>query len=242
MKWFKHITSSYNDPTIREAELIYKDAAYVIFFKALEVYGEEYCNTDSDGFLTINFQLFCQKLHKSSTKVEQLFNFFQEKEKIFYSVHFGLLRFKVPKFNSLASNWTKRKSALPTEVPTEVPTEAPTAIEVEVEIKKEKNIKKRYNPGDDCSFFKDPEFKDAWKSYQVTRHKKKCSDSERAIKAVVKKLIKLSGNDKGKAIRILDQSANSGWSDLYELKTNGKENNQNQQTIDYSCISTLDNK
>ncbi len=122
MKWFKHLTGSHDDPIIRAAELIWRDAAYVIFFKTCEIYGEEYKDVDEDEWLTLNYRLFLQKLHKSSTKVEQVLNFYQQKCKIYYTIEHGEIKIKIPKFNNLASNWTTRKSARPTEVPTEAPT------------------------------------------------------------------------------------------------------------------------
>lgn len=79
----------------------------------------------------------------------------------------------------------------------------------------------KYNPITDCSFFNDTDFKEAWQSWNIVRQKKKCSNSDRAIKMAVNKLMGLSVGDKVKAIQILDQSAHKGYSDLYELKEDG---------------------
>lgn len=87
-----------------------------------------------------------------------------------------------------------------------------------MEIENEIEIKDKHKPIENCIFWNDPEFKEAWKSWQEVRTKKKCSKSDRAIKMAIKKLMELSGGNKKKATQILDNSANGGWSDIYELK------------------------
>ena len=92
-------------------------------------------------------------------------------------------------------------------------------IDIDIDIDK-KNIK--YNPLIDCSFFKDDDFEDAWRSWNIVRTKKKCSNSDRAIKMVINKIMTLSGGNKELAIKIIDQSANGGYTDLWPLKEDKK--------------------
>lgn len=77
---------------------------------------------------------------------------------------------------------------------------------------------KRYNPADDLQFFNDKDFNNVWKDYMSVRVRKRASNSDRAIKQAIMNLVKLSKGDKRKAIAIVDQSVNSGWTGLFEPK------------------------
>lgn len=77
---------------------------------------------------------------------------------------------------------------------------------------------KRYNPADDLKFFNDKDFNAVWKDYMSVRTRKRASNSDRAIKQAITNLIKLSKGNKRKAIAIVDQSVNSGWTGLFEPK------------------------
>lgn len=136
MKWFKHSTGSHDDPDIADGEDLFGDAAYTVFFKTLEVYGEEY-NHLADGWLDISKTFLRRKLKKSWAKVEQVLNFYKEKNRIIFTTTPDRISLKVPKFIEIASNWTIRENPSPTEAPTE----APTAIEVEEEVEKKKKRK-----------------------------------------------------------------------------------------------------
>jgi len=133
MDWFKHKTASHDDPDICDAEDIYGDSAYAIFFKLCELYGQEFTHLD-DGFLNVSQTFLRRKLRKSWAKVEQVLNFYQERNRICYKVEYGRIKIRMPKFIDLASNWVKRNESQPTEAPTE----APTAKEVEVEVEEKK--------------------------------------------------------------------------------------------------------
>jgi len=138
MQWYKHSTSSHDDPDIMDAWDIYGEFAYTSFFMILEIYGQEF-NGLSDGWLTISQTFLKRKLRKSWTKVELLLNFYQERKRILYSTDYGKVKIKIPKFIDLASNWSKRKPITPTEVTTEAPT-AKNRIE-EKKNRKENSIK-----------------------------------------------------------------------------------------------------
>ena len=91
-------------------------------------------------------------------------------------------------------------------------------LNMPIEDENKDETKDKYRPIEDCLFWNDSDFKEAWRSRQLVRTKKKCSNSDRAIKMVVKKLMQLSDGKKEKAIQIIDNSANGGWTDIYELK------------------------
>lgn len=87
----------------------------------------------------------------------------------------------------------------------------------EVEKPQPKKIEK-YNPADDLSFFNDADFQIVWTEYMSIRTRKKASNTDRAIKGAITNLNKLSKGNKRKAIAIVDQSVNSGWTGLFEPK------------------------
>jgi hypothetical protein len=87
----------------------------------------------------------------------------------------------------------------------------------EVEKPQPKKIEK-YNPTVDLSFFNDADFQTVWAEYMSIRVRKKASNTDRAIKGAITNLNKLSNGSKRKAIAIVDQSVNSGWTGLFEPK------------------------
>ena len=78
------------------------------------------------------------------------------------------------------------------------------------EIKEYKNIKNKY--------YEDTDLDKAFSDYVAMRVKIKKPMSDRAIELAKAKLNKLSGDDKNKAIEILNQSILGSWQGLYELK------------------------
>lgn len=131
MHWFKHYTTSMDDPDVQEAEDLFGDAGYAVFFKLLEVYGKEYNQVDAEGWLLISRKILRRKLGKSWRKVEQILSFYQTKSRIFFKTKNSHVLINIPKFIERASNWTKRKRGKPTEGPQE----APTAKEGEENVK-----------------------------------------------------------------------------------------------------------
>lgn len=107
MQWFKHSTASHDDPDISDAEDLFNEFGYTGFFKILEIYGQEFNNLE-DGHLNISCTFLSRKLRKSWRIVEQLLNFFSERKRFSYSVNYGRVKLKIPKFIILADNWSKR--------------------------------------------------------------------------------------------------------------------------------------
>jgi DNA-binding MarR family transcriptional regulator len=70
-------------------------------------------------------------------------------------------------------------------------------------------------------FFKSKKFSRLWfEEFLPMKKRKKASISPRAQKTQLNKLIDYSNNDLRIAIEILTKSIDSGWSDIYPLKTN----------------------
>jgi hypothetical protein len=88
----------------------------------------------------------------------------------------------------------------------------------DTEQKQDKPKVEKYNPADDLQYFNDDDFQLVWKEYMSIRIRKKASNTDRAIKGAITNLNKLSNGSKRKAIAIVDQSVNSGWTGLFEPK------------------------
>ena len=74
-----------------------------------------------------------------------------------------------------------------------------------------------------------------WIKYQ--RSKKKYY-VQMSAKACYRKLLKLSGGDLNKMVKIVDQSVANNWAGLFELKdNNGRTNNNKQQSGTYNVFS-----
>ena len=139
MKWFQHSTDSHDDPDISDAEDLFRDVGYSVFFKTLEIYGREFNSINGEGWLHVSVTFFRRKLRKSVTKVEQVLNFYQTRGRIFYKIEGETISLKIPKFLDKADNWTRRnpKEESPKLCSNSVGT---TAIE-EKKKRKEKEIK-----------------------------------------------------------------------------------------------------
>ena len=118
MDWFQHDTDSHDDPDISDAEDKFGDAGYSVFFKTLEIYGKEFSHLNNEGWLRISKVFLRRKLRKSWTKVEQILNFYQERERVYTKTENGFILINIPKYLKKASNWTKRIKPKPTEAPT----------------------------------------------------------------------------------------------------------------------------
>jgi len=171
MDWFKHATCSHDDPDISDAMDEFGLAGYAVFFITLEVYGREFNHLDSDGWLTLSSRYIARKLRQSSTKVQQILNFYSERQRIFVKVDGNSISIKCPKFIDIASNWVKRKKGEPTEG-LQRDTVAPTAKEVEEEVEEEKDIYR-------CVF-------DFWNDQKIFVHERYGDKERAAIKSALK--------------------------------------------------------
>lgn len=147
MEWIKHKTAAHEDPAISDAMDEFGDAGYAFYFILLEIYGKEYNNTDSEGWLRVSMPFLKRKLRKSSAKVQLLFNFYQKKAKINFKIEGKDISFQIPKFVYYASTWAKRKKTFPQATPPEAPLERPhNSHPIEPEVRsKNKEVRKENN-------------------------------------------------------------------------------------------------
>jgi uncharacterized phage protein (TIGR02220 family) len=142
MDWYKHSTGSHDDPDVSDAMDEFGHVGYSVFFITLEVYGSEFNHLDSEGWLTISKRFLARKLRLSQAKVEQILNFYSERQRIITKTSKNTISVNCPKFVDIASNWTRRRTSTPTEA-LQRPYVAPTAKEEE---EKKKRREEEYIP------------------------------------------------------------------------------------------------
>lgn len=116
MKWFKHSVDSHDDPDISDAEDLFKDAGYVIFFKIKELYAREYNHTNDEGWLHLSEGFVKRKLRKSVTKVSRVLNFYEKRKRIYFQKCNGGYLIKIPNFIDIMDNWSRRETIKTTEL------------------------------------------------------------------------------------------------------------------------------
>jgi len=137
MYWFKHPTDSRRDPDLVSARDKFGDKAVVIFWDLLEIYGREFNGLDEEDFLWVTKPFLTRELRRKWTTTHLVLSYYEKLGRLQVIVNENQVGIKIPKFITMASNWTKRKKPKPTEVPTVVP----TAIEVEVEVEEKKELR-----------------------------------------------------------------------------------------------------
>lgn len=112
MKWFKHMVDSLNDPDILEAQEIFGDIGYIVFFKTLEVMAREF-DVKRPGYNDFTLKTFAKLLRKNPKSFLKVLSFFQEKNRIFFKKYTkdGVDRIKLncPKLKKLCDEWTKKQ-------------------------------------------------------------------------------------------------------------------------------------
>ena len=126
------------------------------------------------------------------------------------------------------------------ETPTETPTNTPTEHKQECkEYKNDKNVKneKKERKGQDVYYPNDELLNNAFKEFLTMRNKiKKPLATKQALTRMMNKIEKLSCGDNDLAIKILNQSTDHCWQDVYELKSDGGGNQTGNSGIDWDNV------
>ena len=126
------------------------------------------------------------------------------------------------------------------ETPTETPTNTPTEHKQECkEYKNDKNVKneKKERKGQAVYYPNDELLNNAFKEFLTMRNKiKKPLATKQALTRMMNKIEKLSGGDNDLAIKILNQSTDHCWQDVYELKTDSCGNRTGNSGIDWDNV------
>ena len=126
------------------------------------------------------------------------------------------------------------------ETPTETPTNTPTEHKQECkEYKNDKNVKneKKERKGQAVYYPNDELLNNAFKEFLTMRNKiKKPLATKQALTRMMNKIEKLSGGDNDLAIKILNQSTDHCWQDVYELKSDSGGNRTGNSCIDWDNV------
>lgn len=126
------------------------------------------------------------------------------------------------------------------ETPTETVTNTPTEHKQECkEYKNEKNVKndKKERKGQAVYYPNDELLNNAFKEFVTMRNKiKKPLATKQALTRMMNKIEKLSCGDNDLAIKILNQSTDHCWQDVYELKSDSGGNRTGNSGIDWDNV------
>ena len=126
------------------------------------------------------------------------------------------------------------------ETPTETPTDTGTEHKQEYkEDKNDKNVKneKKERKGHAVYYPNDEFLNNAFKEFLTMRNKiKKPLATKQALTRMMNKIEKLSGGDNDLAIKILNQSTDHCWQDVYELKSDSGGNRNGNSGIDWDNV------
>ena len=106
-------------------------------------------------------------------------------------------------------------------------------------IKNDKNVKneKKERKGQDVYYPNDELLNNAFKEFLTMRNKiKKPLATKQALTRMMNKIEKLSGGDNDLAIKILNQSTDHCWQDVYELKSDSGGNRTGNSCIDWDNV------
>ena len=126
------------------------------------------------------------------------------------------------------------------ETPTETPTNTHTEHKQECkEYKNDKNVKnvKKERKGQAVYYPNDELLNNAFKEFVTMRNKiKKPLATKQALTRMMNKIEKLSCGDNDLAIKILNQSTDHCWQDVYELKSDSGGNRTGNSGIDWDNV------
>ena len=126
------------------------------------------------------------------------------------------------------------------ETPTETPTNTPAEHKQECkEYKNDKNVKneKKERKGQAVYYPNDELLNNAFKEFLTMRNKiKKPLATKQALTRMMNKIEKLSCGDNDLAIKILNQSTDHCWQDVYELKSDSGGNRTGNSGIDWDNV------
>ena len=133
-------------------------------------------------------------------------------------------------------NTNEHTSDTPTETPTNTPTEHKQECK---EYKNDKNVKneKKERKGQAVYYPNDELLNNAFKEFLTMRNKiKKPLATKQALTRMMNKLEKLSCGDNDLAIKILNQSTDHCWQDVYELKEDSDGRRSGSSGIDWNNV------
>lgn len=145
MKWFKHISTSLDDPFIFDLIDKFGGDGYLVFFGILEIMAREF-DINSPGICTLSDRFLTKKLQLSRQKLIKILKFCDKNKRIFFQENGKKIILNCPKLKDMCDEWTKKELRSKSRVTPESlrPKELEEEIELEREIiKKEKEKEKK---------------------------------------------------------------------------------------------------
>ena len=114
MKWFKHISDSLDDPDISDAVKIFGPAAYLVFFRTLEIMAREF-DEKKPGICRFSVDFLSKKYPISWQKTVKILQFYKQRKRIYIKFydgnHLKMVRLNCPKLKILTDEWTSKKKS-----------------------------------------------------------------------------------------------------------------------------------
>ncbi len=153
MKWFKHISESWNDPDIQDAIIEFGSLGYVVFFRTLEIMSREF-HTDKPGENCFRTRSLMGLYHPfKPVSIQRVLKFYSDRNR--FEIHYGndgkfdTITIKCPKLKILCDEFTqkqiKKKSGQTPDSNRDKLPNKEVEVEVEVEVESNKRIK-TYRP------------------------------------------------------------------------------------------------
>ena len=235
MKYFLHYTNAMQDEKITRLFIEFGYAGTGLFFAILE----RFADTESPIFEDIlKYQLKIKgkkltKIYEFLIEIELIFSQKSEQNENKIEVFNENILKSAKKYQKNNENakkrvtqWRERQADKENVTHNKYVRNADVTLVNKIKINKIKENKDNTKNQIDFSllfdFFKN-EFKEIWiKEFIPLKKKKRGAITERALTQQLNKIKTLSGGDYYSAKQILENTVNSGWTDFYELKTNGK--------------------
>jgi len=213
MKWYKHVSTSLDDPFI--CDLIYQFGSdgYMVFFGTLEIYSKEFSpeiGWKFDG----NLRYFRQKFQLSNSKIKNILSKIHKWE---VKIDGDSISIFIPKFKELLDNYTRNEKVITNK------SLASDSQETFQPIKnKEIRLKNKEKDNTPNGVFVLPPWipEETWKAYLEVRNKKKAAKTVYALNLVISELLKIQKQYGHNPVDVLNKSITSGWTDVYPLKEN----------------------
>lgn len=180
---------------------------------------------DENGEIFVTQRMLMERRKWGNTKVRNFIDYLIDKEvckpKTNHQANQKQTRVFIVNSEFLTLPQTKNK-----------PRNKPKANQEKVELEQGQSVKKEqmYYPNDEL-------LDSAFKEFLVMRNKiKKPIATKQALTRMMNKIEKLSGGDNNLAIKILNQSTDHCWQDVYELKEDNNGQSNRKGGIDWSKV------
>jgi len=107
MKYFKHMTDAHSGLFFEEVMDNFGLEGIGAYWIIMEIYGRA-CKDEPGSWVEISHTVLRRKLRKSSTKVQQLLNFYSTSGALLFNFSREKLNICVPKMQELRDEWTRK--------------------------------------------------------------------------------------------------------------------------------------